>query len=245
MTAQELLAKYAAGERNFVEADLSEADLSGAKLSKAILSGAYLSGANLSGVDLSGADLSDADLGGANLSNANLSYVNLNGANLSDVNLSGANLTGTISFNIAFRHIGHGYVYSFITAIDFEVVSFEAETNGKPVEIKDGLGTYIGYVKHGKITEGTNQFGKECYYTKAEPLDVSTFEFKGTVFFANESSGSIEMESSLNPRIDFENKDLDPSFQGKITEGTVVKFKLSQDKSFAIPRPCAINIRPY
>jgi len=53
MTAQELLAAYAAGERNF-----SGADLSGAYLRKAILDEANLSGANLRNADLFGADLS-------------------------------------------------------------------------------------------------------------------------------------------------------------------------------------------
>ena len=45
MTGQELLAAYAAGERNFRGADLSRADLSRAKLS-----GANFEGANLEGV---------------------------------------------------------------------------------------------------------------------------------------------------------------------------------------------------
>jgi uncharacterized protein YjbI with pentapeptide repeats len=45
MTAQALLAAYAAGERNFIGADLSGADLSGANLS-----GADLREANLDGV---------------------------------------------------------------------------------------------------------------------------------------------------------------------------------------------------
>ena len=55
MTAQELLAAYAAGERNF-----SGADLSGANLSKASLSGANFSGADLLDVSLSGANLNGA-----------------------------------------------------------------------------------------------------------------------------------------------------------------------------------------
>ena len=45
ITEEELLAAYAAGERNFSGADLSGADLSGANLS-----GAKLSGANQDGV---------------------------------------------------------------------------------------------------------------------------------------------------------------------------------------------------
>jgi len=45
MEADELLKRYAAGERDFCRLDLSEADFSGADLS-----GINLSGANLSGV---------------------------------------------------------------------------------------------------------------------------------------------------------------------------------------------------
>jgi len=52
MTRQELLQRYAAGERDFHGADLSGADLSGANLTGANLSGANLSGANLTGAIL-------------------------------------------------------------------------------------------------------------------------------------------------------------------------------------------------
>ena len=78
MTAQELLEKYAAGERDF----------SGAGLLFANLNGANLSGANLTDTDLRGADLSCADL-----SNANFTDADLRGANLVGANLVGADLT--------------------------------------------------------------------------------------------------------------------------------------------------------
>ena len=45
MTAEELLAKYAAGEREFPKAELSGADLSGVDLRETDLSGANLDGA--------------------------------------------------------------------------------------------------------------------------------------------------------------------------------------------------------
>lgn len=70
MTAEELLAAYAAGERDFRGANLSFADLEGADLSFAELSDAYLNGANLSGANLYGADLEGADLRDAYLSSA-------------------------------------------------------------------------------------------------------------------------------------------------------------------------------
>jgi uncharacterized protein YjbI with pentapeptide repeats len=81
MTARELLAAYAKGQRNFGGAELNRADLRGA---------------NLEGADLSGAKLEKANLSEANLSEANLSGANLNGADLSLANLSLANLEGAI-----------------------------------------------------------------------------------------------------------------------------------------------------
>jgi uncharacterized protein YjbI with pentapeptide repeats len=74
MDANEVLKRYAAGERNFRQADWR---------------GISLPKANLSGVDLSGAHLSNADLSGSDLSNANLNWAGLKGANLSRANLRG------------------------------------------------------------------------------------------------------------------------------------------------------------
>ncbi|MDX2239826.1 MAG: pentapeptide repeat-containing protein [Leptolyngbyaceae cyanobacterium bins.302] len=97
MNAEELLKKYATGERNFAAAKLCEENLSGVNLSKANLCGANLSVANLCGTNLSEADLSKtklnvAKLSGANLSKANLSEANLNVANLTLADLSHADL---------------------------------------------------------------------------------------------------------------------------------------------------------
>src|SRR5919202_716579 len=113
MTVEELLKKYAAGERNFAginltEANLSGVNLSGANLSKTNLTGAKLNIARLSGAHLGGANLTDADLNvaylvrvdlkraaltGAKMIRAELIRAELSGANLCRVNLSGATLT--------------------------------------------------------------------------------------------------------------------------------------------------------
>ncbi|WP_231510388.1 pentapeptide repeat-containing protein [Fischerella sp. PCC 9605] len=77
MDANEVLRRYAAGERNFRQADWR---------------GISLAKANLSGVDLSGAHLSNADLSNSDLSNANLNWAGLRGANLSGANLKGAKM---------------------------------------------------------------------------------------------------------------------------------------------------------
>jgi hypothetical protein len=107
---ENILKKYAAGERMFCKAylrwanlrranlhgaylrwaNLRRANLHGADLHGADLHGAYLRWANLSGANLSGADLSGADLSGADLSGADLSRANLSGADLRWANLHGA-----------------------------------------------------------------------------------------------------------------------------------------------------------
>src|SRR5919199_1164249 len=87
MTVEELLKKYAAGERNFAGINLTEANLSGVNLS-----GANLKGANLSVANLSGANLSKTNLTGAKLNIARLSGAHLGGANLTDADLNVAYL---------------------------------------------------------------------------------------------------------------------------------------------------------
>jgi hypothetical protein len=79
-TAEVILQAYAAGKRNFENANLIAAKLRSV---------------DLKGADLSYADLSHADLSHANLRGADLSYANLCGANLSGTDLRGAMLIGT------------------------------------------------------------------------------------------------------------------------------------------------------
>ncbi|MGK4005980.1 toll/interleukin-1 receptor domain-containing protein [Sorangium sp. So ce1036] len=117
--AEELLARYDAGERFFPFADLQGADLQGkrledinlqeanlqgaslqrANLCRAALRGANLQGANLRDTLLLGVMLWDANLRGANIQSADLRHARLERANFQAANLSiallqGANLTG-------------------------------------------------------------------------------------------------------------------------------------------------------
>ncbi|WP_250123262.1 pentapeptide repeat-containing protein [Chroococcidiopsis sp. CCMEE 29] len=99
LSVDELKRRYAAGDRNFANAnlrcaDLNNLNLSGANLGWAKLTLAGLSGANLSGADLTAADLSKANLSEADLRGANLSLADLREANLAQANLSGACLRG-------------------------------------------------------------------------------------------------------------------------------------------------------
>ncbi|NEQ27419.1 MAG: pentapeptide repeat-containing protein [Microcoleus sp. SIO2G3] len=98
LTTDELLRRYAIGDRNFANANLRCALLCKQNLSQSNLAYVKLNFANLSETNLSNADLTAADLSEANLSRANLSQTsmyrtNLTKANLREINLRGANLS--------------------------------------------------------------------------------------------------------------------------------------------------------
>ncbi|MCP4607027.1 MAG: hypothetical protein GY847_42025 [Proteobacteria bacterium] len=117
-SAEELLRRYAAGERDFTGANLEgrqlpNAKLEGANLSNAKLEGADLSNAKLVGVHFTGSNLANASMAGSSAKgawfiNADLKGVDLvmadlrdttfwdtqlDGADLSTANLEGANLS--------------------------------------------------------------------------------------------------------------------------------------------------------
>ncbi len=89
----ELLARYAAGGRDFAEAQLEGANLQNVQLISVNLNGANFRNANLAGANLAHAKLLGADLRGANLTKANLIGVSAIGAKLDGANLTGANAT--------------------------------------------------------------------------------------------------------------------------------------------------------
>jgi uncharacterized protein YjbI with pentapeptide repeats len=91
MSAEELLERYAAGERDFGGIDLKEADLTGTDLSDI-----NLSNANLIDVDLSEANLTSADLSGVRFTN-----VNLYGTDLAGINLTNVDLRSTVNFDVS------------------------------------------------------------------------------------------------------------------------------------------------
>lgn len=117
---EQLLDRYAAGERNFRAILLKEVDLTGvnlrgidfyqatientifadadlreANLGEVYTVGLDLHGANLSSASLFEATLNNADLSNANLSNAQLAFADLNGANLSGANLRNVRMIDT------------------------------------------------------------------------------------------------------------------------------------------------------
>ncbi len=94
-SAEELLERYAAGERDFWKAKLKDANLTEVNLQGAILASADLTRANLRTVGLAGANLQSAELYGADLAGANLYDANLEAARLWDADLTGASLQGS------------------------------------------------------------------------------------------------------------------------------------------------------
>jgi uncharacterized protein YjbI with pentapeptide repeats len=106
MTVEELLRRYAAGERDFAETDFRyEFELSVAILRDINLERAYMSDMNIIGVDLTGANMSglrfeegllqDVNLTGANLRNFLLFQGVMESVNLTSADLTSADLTGT------------------------------------------------------------------------------------------------------------------------------------------------------
>ncbi|NRA32707.1 MAG: pentapeptide repeat-containing protein, partial [Polyangiaceae bacterium] len=92
-SVEELLDRYAAGQRRFRSVQLSAASLPGSELSNADFTGATFRRADLREVDFTGTVLRRASLRGANLLDANLGGADLGGADLRDTTLTGADLS--------------------------------------------------------------------------------------------------------------------------------------------------------
>jgi len=98
LEVDELLRRYAGGDRFFINANLrcaqlNELCLENIDLSYAKLNLANLSSTNLSKANLMAAQMQSANLSGCKLSKSQLVRANLSGANLSDANLRGADLS--------------------------------------------------------------------------------------------------------------------------------------------------------
>jgi hypothetical protein len=94
LSAEEVLSRYAGGERNFSWKDLSGLDLRDADLRDTNLFGSNLSNTNLTDANLEGANLEGANLGQANLRGALLRNAHLRRVFLAGADLTGADVTG-------------------------------------------------------------------------------------------------------------------------------------------------------
>jgi len=99
-SAEELLNRYAAGERDFQNSDLTSANFNGANLSDINLTGATLNRADLSSTDLSNALLLRANLSAAMLNKANLSQANMTRADLSRAVMTKTILVGATMLRV-------------------------------------------------------------------------------------------------------------------------------------------------
>lgn len=98
---EEILRRYADGERNFsycvsLSKDFSGANLSGADFRHAKMIGSSFVNANLKDVNFIGAELALASFHGADIKGANFSLANLTGADFSGTDTSSANFSGAI-----------------------------------------------------------------------------------------------------------------------------------------------------
>ena len=94
LPVDELVRRYASGDRYFINANLRCTNLSQLFLNDINLSYGKLNLADLSGTHLTRANLMAADLREANLSDSKLNQTQFVRANLESANLSGADLTG-------------------------------------------------------------------------------------------------------------------------------------------------------
>jgi uncharacterized protein YjbI with pentapeptide repeats len=94
LSAEELLKRYACGERDFRKLDLRGLHLRSANLPQSNLIAVDLSGADLTDAVLSEANLQEADFQEAILCRTNLRRANLSGADFSGADLAGADLSG-------------------------------------------------------------------------------------------------------------------------------------------------------
>ncbi len=146
ITADELLERYADGERNFAGIRLLEngfrpskyggegSDLDGVVLRDINLRGAYFNEVALIGADLTGADLGGIFLGGCCLSKGILRDVNLYGANVShsgfiDTDLRGSDLD-------CINGIGTSFRGAYLDTLEYAVL---AEANFEGAHTSNGL----------------------------------------------------------------------------------------------------------
>lgn len=99
ITVEELLGRYAAGERNFIDIRLPEkSDLTRVNLSGAILLGADLVGANFTDANLTNCDLRYSFVYSTNFTRANLEGANISSCHASGAIFKNASLLDTVGF---------------------------------------------------------------------------------------------------------------------------------------------------
>ncbi len=194
MDVNELLRRYAAGEKDFCGVDLSNASLRGADLR-----GIHLRGASLNRTDLSCANLSNANLSDVNWTNPDLddsesnhSFNNLSGANLSDANLTGAKLDGTI---LAYQKVSE-------------------ELQGENQILTERVKLLEAQLEKQKLTENINQASNQgikathqwngfYFRSKTEIKIAEALDRTGVLFYPNSKARLNQSEVRVNKESDF------------------------------------------
>ena len=135
MEAEELLRRYAAGERNFSGVVLNHfTNLAGARLHEIDLSGATLP-EKMQGIDFYRANLFNARLGDTDMRGANLREANMEGAALENTNLCGADLTKANMRRVCGRALYWGARMRCVDLTDAELIqsSFEGADLGEAI----------------------------------------------------------------------------------------------------------------
>jgi Pentapeptide repeats (8 copies) len=122
ITVEELLDRYAAGERNFIDIRLPEkSDLTGINLAGAILLGADLVGANFTDATLTECDFRHAIVYGTNFTRANLEGANITSCYATGAIFKNASLLNTVGL----FGINCGTLYEDTIMRDGSVRSYE------------------------------------------------------------------------------------------------------------------------
>jgi uncharacterized protein YjbI with pentapeptide repeats len=119
MKAEELLALYQSGQRNFQGVDLQSVNFSWVNLSEI-----DLRGANLQHVNFSAAILKHA-----NFETANLAFADLSRADLTEANLRGANVKGTVLEGAKFKDVSYNEKTNFPRGFDPSIALKTASLN--------------------------------------------------------------------------------------------------------------------
>jgi uncharacterized protein YjbI with pentapeptide repeats len=196
IVAEEFLARYQSGERDFRGVDLSGVDLSGSELRNVVLSGADLRGANLTGIkwshtNFSGAILHDVILNQANISNGVMdgTSFNANGTEFLDCSMRGCWIDSNLESTIIHRCdlVGSRF-YTAINNVKFidtqmSGCSFEARMENVEFTRCDLSGSFIADATFQSIRiEQTNLRGVTFYQTSIEICQFIKSDLRGVVY---------------------------------------------------------------
>ena len=156
MTAEELLKRYADGERDFMGIELIQTEISGKiNLQRCDLRGINLHGAYLSKVDFTEANLSEADLRHAFLAESTLEMAVVRDANLMCVNLVRSNLHKADFRGSNLNHMNGSLAFCQKAWFDYFELAIVFNTNFRMAYLHDRSLLINNYVVNSIMPDGT------------------------------------------------------------------------------------------